>query len=73
MDSLYNERRQITKMIPKFWPVALFHHPAIAMELKNDNDVKAIQYLTDVWINRDSVEPRAYVIEFVRNQYFRNV
>ena len=65
MDPVYNQRRQFIKTIPKFWPTALFRHAGLAIDLKNEEDIKALQYLTDIWVSRNPVEPRVYTIQFV--------
>lgn len=72
MDPVYNQRRQFIKNIPKFWPTALFRHAGLALDLKIDDDIKALQYVTDIWVNRNPVEPRVYTIQFTfsNNPYF---
>lgn len=74
MDPVYNQRRQFIKTIPKFWPTALFRHAGLAIDLKNEEDIKALQYLTDIWVSRNPVEPRVYTIQFTfsKNPYFED-
>lgn len=63
---LFEKRRELIGSIPKFWPTALKNNDEISAELEHDDDLKALDSLTDVWVSRDPSEPRAYTIEFVR-------
>ncbi|KAF5319496.1 hypothetical protein D9619_008731 [Psilocybe cf. subviscida] len=74
LDPVYNQRRQFIKTIPKFWPTALFRHAGLAMDLKIEEDIKALQYITDIWVERNPVEPRVYTIQFTfsKNPYFED-
>ncbi|KAK7064539.1 SAC domain-containing protein [Favolaschia claudopus] len=60
----YEKRRQVTKTIPKFWPVALMNHSHFAIFAQHNADQLALSYLEDVWIARDPTEHRCYTIEF---------
>ncbi|KAJ6574711.1 hypothetical protein B0H19DRAFT_609427 [Mycena capillaripes] len=62
----YEKRREVLKSIAKFWPVALMNHTHFAFFAQHSADQLALSYLEDLWIARDSVEPRCYTIEFVR-------
>lgn len=62
---VYQRRRDLVKTIPKFWPVALMNNVTFAMQAQHPDDQKALQHLTDVWVERHPVEPRAFTVEFV--------
>lgn len=68
----YEKRRQITKSIKNFWPVALMHHNIILVNAQHSSDQTALGYLEDVWVIRDPVEHRAFTLEFTfkENPYF---
>ncbi|KAF8649869.1 hypothetical protein AX16_005631 [Volvariella volvacea WC 439] len=70
----FEKRRQVLKTIPKFWPVALINHSLFAYHAQHRADQSALSYLEDVWVERDSNEPRCYIIEFhfKENPYFNN-
>jgi len=72
MELIYETRRRFTTTIPKFWPTSFLRHVGLSMDLKNAEDIKALQYLTDVAIQRNPVEPRVFTIEFTfsNNPYF---
>jgi template-activating factor I len=61
----YERRREITKAISNFWPVALMHHDVILIHVQHSSDQTALTYLEDVWVTRDPKEHRAFTIEFV--------
>jgi template-activating factor I len=61
---LYDQRRELMKSIPMFWPVALMRHPSIERDLEKPEDQAAIKYLKDVWVSRNPAELRAYTLEF---------
>ena len=65
MTPFYKKRREIVKSIPKFWPIALFRNSFLHQDLHLEDDQKILDYLNDVWVIRDPVEPRAFTIDFV--------
>jgi template-activating factor I len=71
---IYEKRREITKSIEKFWPVALMNHSHFGIYAQHNADQDALSYLEDLWVARDPVEPRCYTIEFYfkENPYFTN-
>jgi len=72
LDELYVRRTKVVKNIPKFWAVALLRHATLMAEFETPEDKDAIQYLEDLTIVRNPVEPRAYTInfKFKPNPYF---
>jgi template-activating factor I len=60
----YEERRAVTKTISKFWPIALMNHQLFGFLAQHKTDQLALSYLEDLWVARDSQEPRCYTIEF---------
>jgi template-activating factor I len=68
---VFEKRRPVLKSIPKFWPVALMNHSLIAYHVQHNADQLAFSYLEDVWVTRDSGEPKCFTIELVC--YFCNV
>ncbi|KAI0786099.1 hypothetical protein C8Q75DRAFT_774066 [Abortiporus biennis] len=70
----FEKRRTALKSIPKFWPVALMNHNMFALHAQHNADQVALSYLEDVWIVRDPVETRCFVLEFhfKENPYFSN-
>ncbi|KAF8559292.1 hypothetical protein OG21DRAFT_1403492 [Imleria badia] len=69
---VYEKRREVAKAIPKFWPIALMNHPLIGSQAQHNIDRIALSYLEDLWVVRDSNEPRCFTIEFhfKSNPYF---
>jgi template-activating factor I len=65
MIPVYEERRKVLKTIPKFWAIALLRHPNLSVEVRREEDFTLLQYLVDVWLTRNPVDPRVYTIEFV--------
>lgn len=63
---VYQQRREVLKSIPKFWPVALLKHAMFALHAQHDADRVALSFLEDLWVNRDSSEPKVFTLEFVR-------
>ena len=63
---VYQQRREALKNIPKFWPVALLKHSMFALQAQHDADRVALSFLEDVWVVRDSREPKVFTLEFVR-------
>ncbi|KAJ7169487.1 hypothetical protein C8R46DRAFT_1088938 [Mycena filopes] len=70
----YEQRRQVAKGIEKFWPVALMNNTHFAFFAQHSADQLALSYLEDLWITRDTVEPRCYTLEFYfkENPFFSN-
>ncbi|TFK76794.1 hypothetical protein BDN72DRAFT_806919 [Pluteus cervinus] len=68
----YEKRREVLKSIQKFWPVALMNHNMVAFYVQHTADQLALSYLEDLWIAKDSKEPRCFTIElhFKENPYF---
>ncbi|KAG6814014.1 hypothetical protein H0H92_003864 [Tricholoma furcatifolium] len=68
----FERRREVLKTIPKFWPVALMNSSMLGYYIQHNADQQALSYLEDVWVARDSAEPRCYSIEFTfkENPYF---
>lgn len=62
---VYEKRREITKKIPNFWPVALKNHSLIDYHIQHTVDQTALTYLEDVWVEKDPKEHRCFTIEFV--------
>jgi len=69
---VYLQRREVLKSIPKFWPVALLKHSMFALHAQHDADRVALSYLEDLWVHRDSCEPKVFILEFhfKENPYF---
>ncbi|KAL5637508.1 hypothetical protein ACGC1H_004058 [Rhizoctonia solani] len=72
MQPVYAARREAVKSLPRFWGTALGQHAQLAIYLAGQDDMKALSYLTDLWVEHDSVEPRAFsiIFEFSENPYF---
>jgi len=62
---VYLQRREALKSIHKFWPVALLKHSMFALQAQHDADRVALSYLEDVWVLRDSHEPKVFTLEFL--------
>ena len=62
---VYEKRRVVLKGINKFWPVALMNSEMFSLHAVHHDDQLALSYLEDVWLVRDPVESRAFVLEFV--------
>jgi hypothetical protein len=62
---LFEKRRQTLKNIPRFWPTAFANHADLEALTQHREDVLVLGNLSDVWVERDPNEPRAYTIEFV--------
>ncbi|KAN0100805.1 hypothetical protein V8E55_000789 [Tylopilus felleus] len=69
---VYEKRREIAKAVPKFWPIALMNHPLIGFQAQHNIDRVALSYLEDLWVERDTHEPRCFTLEFhfKPNPYF---
>ena len=65
---MYQQRREALKNISRFWPVALLKHSMFALQAQHDADRVALSYLEDVWVHRDSREPKVFTLEFVRSR-----
>ncbi|CAE6360517.1 Protein SET OS=Homo sapiens GN=SET PE=1 SV=3 [Rhizoctonia solani AG-1 IB] len=72
MQPIYAARRESVKALPRFWGTALAQHAQLALVVAGQDDIKALSHLTDLWVEYDSVEPRAFTItfEFSENPYF---
>ncbi|KDN35125.1 hypothetical protein RSAG8_11858, partial [Rhizoctonia solani AG-8 WAC10335] len=72
MQPIYAARREAVKSLPRFWGTALSQHAQLAIYLAGQDDMKALSYLTDLWVEHDPVEPRAFdiIFEFSENPYF---
>jgi len=72
MQPVYEKRRAAVKALPRFWGTALAQHEQLAVLMAGQDDMKALSYLTDLWVEYDAVEPRAFTIffEFSENPYF---
>ncbi|KAG8713859.1 hypothetical protein FRC11_010706 [Ceratobasidium sp. 423] len=72
MQPVYAARREAVKSLPRFWGTALAQHAQLAIVLAGQDDMKALSHLTDLWVEHDPVEPRAFTIifEFSENPYF---
>ncbi|KAL1922740.1 uncharacterized protein VTP21DRAFT_9116 [Calcarisporiella thermophila] len=70
---IFQKRRGIVAKIPKFWVQVLRKHP-ITSSLANDEDQKALEFLTDIEVVRDAENPDNYklVFTFDENPYFTN-
>jgi template-activating factor I len=62
--SVYEKRRAVAKSISKYWPVALLNHSMFSFYAQHNTDQAALSHLEDVFIVRNSVESRAFTIEF---------
>jgi len=71
---VYEKRRSVLKAIPKFWAVALMNNGMFALHAQHTADQVALSYLEDVWLARDTLETRCFVLEFhfKENPYFSN-
>ncbi|CAA7258750.1 unnamed protein product [Cyclocybe aegerita] len=71
---VYEKRREITKTIPNFWPVALMNHSLVAYHAQHNADQTALSYLEDIWVEKDPKEHRCFTIEFhfKENQFFND-
>ncbi|KAB5590139.1 hypothetical protein CTheo_6426 [Ceratobasidium theobromae] len=72
MQPIYTARREAVKSLPRFWGTALSQHAQLAVYMAGQDDMKALSYLSDLWVEYDQVEPRAFTIvfEFADNPYF---
>lgn len=62
---VYERRRQIVKSIPGFWPNALIRHSLFAYHAQHNADQSALNFLEDLWVEKDPNEHRCFTIEFV--------
>jgi len=69
---VYERRREFTKTITNFWPVALLNHSLVAYHAQHNADQTALTYLEDIWVEKDPKEHRCFTIEFhfKENPYF---
>lgn len=72
LQPVYEQRREVTKAIPKFWTVALLNNHDFSFHVQHDADRQALNYLEDLWIQRDPKQPRCFTLEFYfkSNPYF---
>ncbi|QRV99502.1 Nucleosome assembly protein (NAP) [Ceratobasidium sp. AG-Ba] len=72
MQSVYQKRREAVKTLPRFWGTALAQHDQLAVYMAGPDDLKALTHLSDLWVEYDEVEPRAFTVnfEFSENPYF---
>ncbi|KAG8737865.1 hypothetical protein FRC12_016995 [Ceratobasidium sp. 428] len=72
LQTAYQKRREAVKALPRFWGTALAQHDQLAVLISGQDDMKALSHLTDLWIEHDSTEHRAFTIlfEFSENPYF---
>jgi len=64
LDAFYEKRRPQLKAIPKFWAHALAVSPVGLTTLQHSQDQIALSYLEELWVERDTQEPRAFTLEF---------
>ena len=64
---VYERRREIVKSIPGFWPNALIRHSLFAYHAQHNADQSALNFLEDLWVEKDPNEHRCFTIEFVSN------
>lgn len=65
LQPIYAARREAVKKLPRFWGTALAQHAQLAVYMAGQDDMKALTHLTDLWVEYDQVEPRAFTINFV--------
>lgn len=65
MQPVYEARRKAVKSLPRFWGTALAQHSQLAVYMAGQDDMRALAHLTDLWVEYDPVEPRAFTIIFV--------
>ena len=65
MQPVYEVRREAVKSLPRFWGTALAQHTQLAIYMAGQDDMRALAHLTDLSIEYDAVEPRAFTIIFV--------
>ncbi|KAG8720564.1 hypothetical protein FRC08_018841 [Ceratobasidium sp. 394] len=72
MQATYEKRRAAVKKLPRFWGTALAQHEQLVVVMAGQDDMKALSYLTDLWVEYDATEHRAFTInfEFSENPYF---
>ncbi|KAH9487076.1 Protein SET [Psilocybe cubensis] len=61
---VYEKRRAVVRTIPNFWPVALMNHSLFAYHAQHSADQTALNYLEDLWVEKDPNEHRCFTIEF---------
>lgn len=65
MQPVYEARREAVKSLPRFWGTALAQHSQLAILMAGQDDMRALAHLTDLSVQYDPVEPRAFTIIFV--------
>ncbi|KAF9431275.1 hypothetical protein BGZ94_003590 [Podila epigama] len=73
MTPLYEKRRAICSQIPQFWLTVFRNHMGLAQIIEED-DVPALEHLTDVWVKVNPKEVRTFdvIFTFSDNEYFTN-
>ncbi|KAF8584508.1 hypothetical protein K439DRAFT_1288688, partial [Ramaria rubella] len=72
LEPFFLRRRAVLQSIPKFWPQALNNMGGTALHLQHQQDQDALSFLHDIWVVRDTTEPRCFTLEFhfKPNPYF---
>ncbi|KAF8604430.1 hypothetical protein BDV93DRAFT_440861 [Ceratobasidium sp. AG-I] len=72
MRPVYEARREAVKSLPRFWGTALAQHAQLAVYMAGQDDMRALAHLTDLSIDYDTVETRAFtlIFQFSENPYF---
>lgn len=72
---VYERRREIVKSIPGFWPNALIRHSLFAYHAQHNADQSALNFLEDLWVEKDPNEHRCFTVEFhfKENQFFHDL
>jgi hypothetical protein len=65
MRPVYEARRAVVKSLPRFWGTALAQHDQLAVYMAGQDDMRALAHITDLWVEYDSIESRAFTIVFV--------
>ncbi|KAG0346596.1 hypothetical protein BG004_001307 [Podila humilis] len=70
---LYEQRREIIAKIPNFWLTVFRNHMGLS-QIIEEEDIPALEHLTDVWVKHDPKEIRSFeiVFTFSDNEYFSN-
>jgi len=72
LKAAFEKRRAVVKSIPKFWFTVLSNCDTITLYAQHEEDRAALEYVEDIWIERDEAEPRAFTVEmhFKENPWF---
>ncbi|PWA03142.1 hypothetical protein BB558_000695 [Smittium angustum] len=70
---LYSQRAKVIEKIPKFWQRAI-DNQAVLSTLVETDDAAALEYLTNINIDRDPTNPTMFkiIFSFSENPYFTN-